>query len=105
LDSASQLWLGCWFNAGQSKSRFKSFFLVLGHVLTIYRPIENAWDFSRPDSVKNCIDKESFFIAVAAINSGTDFLVYLWPSYYLWRIKLSLVKRIGLIICFGVGTL
>ncbi|CEL00867.1 hypothetical protein ASPCAL00460 [Aspergillus calidoustus] len=94
-----------WFNYIQIGILIGFGISTLVGMLVQCRPIENAWDFSRPDSVKNCIDKESFFIAVAAINSGTDFLVYLWPSYYLWRIKLSLVKRIGLIICFGVGTL
>lgn len=54
---------------------------------------------------KRCIDSEKFFIAAAAINSITDFMVYLWPIHYLWRVKLSLAKRIGLIICFGVGVL
>ena len=54
---------------------------------------------------KRCIDSEKFFIAAAAINSITDFMVYLWPIHYLWRVKLSLAKRIGLIICFGGGVL
>jgi hypothetical protein len=39
------------------------------------------------------------------MNSITDFMVYLWPVHYLWKVKLSLPKRIGLIVCFGVGVL
>lgn len=68
-------------------------------------PMSDVWNFIKPPSEKQCIDQEAFFIAAAVQNSGTDFLVYLWPIYYLWRIKLSLVKRIGLIISFGVGVL
>ncbi|OJJ57701.1 hypothetical protein ASPSYDRAFT_133705 [Aspergillus sydowii CBS 593.65] len=68
-------------------------------------PLSDIWAVFKPMNQKRCIDSEKFFIAAAAINSITDFMVYLWPIHYLWRVKLSLAKRIGLIICFGVGVL
>ncbi|KAL4919294.1 hypothetical protein BDW62DRAFT_209779 [Aspergillus aurantiobrunneus] len=68
-------------------------------------PLSDIWAVLTPMEEKRCIDSEKFFIAVAAINSITDFMVYLWPIHYLWKVKLSLAKRVGLIICFGVGVL
>ncbi|BCS27383.1 uncharacterized protein APUU_60431A [Aspergillus puulaauensis] len=68
-------------------------------------PLSDIWAVLKPMDQKQCIDSEKFFIAVAAINSITDFMVYLWPIHYLWRVKLSLAKRTGLIVCFGVGVL
>ncbi|KAL6234387.1 hypothetical protein BDW75DRAFT_231153 [Aspergillus navahoensis] len=58
-----------------------------------------------PMSQKQCIDSEKFYIAVAAINSIKGFMVYLWPIHYLWKVKLSVAKGVGLMICFGVGVL
>ncbi|KAL3451247.1 hypothetical protein BJX65DRAFT_237705 [Aspergillus insuetus] len=68
-------------------------------------PLSDIWAVFKPYSEKQCIDSKKFFIAVAAMNSITDFMVYLWPIHYLWKVKLSLPKRIGLIVCFGVGVL
>ncbi|KAL4941709.1 hypothetical protein BDV06DRAFT_222847 [Aspergillus oleicola] len=68
-------------------------------------PLSDIWAVLKPMEEKKCVDSEKFFIAAAAINSITDFMVYLWPIHYLWKVKLSLPKRLGLIICFGVGVL
>ncbi|KAL4992428.1 hypothetical protein BDW68DRAFT_173132 [Aspergillus falconensis] len=68
-------------------------------------PLSDLWAVFKPMSQKQCIDSEKFYVAAAAINSITDFMVYLWPIHYLWKVKLSLAKRVGLIICFGVGVL
>ncbi|KAL4933705.1 uncharacterized protein BDV17DRAFT_66395 [Aspergillus undulatus] len=68
-------------------------------------PLSDVWAVLKSIEQKECIDAEKFFIAAAAINSITDFMVYLWPIHYLWKVKLSLPKRLGLIVCFGVGAL
>ncbi|KAL5336498.1 hypothetical protein BJX70DRAFT_389932 [Aspergillus crustosus] len=68
-------------------------------------PMSDLWAVYKPVNEKQCVDAEKFFIAAAAINSITDFMVYLWPIHYLWKVKLSLAKRVGLIVCFGVGVL
>ncbi|KAL3471573.1 hypothetical protein BJX99DRAFT_266619 [Aspergillus californicus] len=68
-------------------------------------PLSDIWAVFKPMSEKRCLDSEKFFIAAAAINSITDCMVYLWPIHYLWKVKLSLTKRVGLIVCFGVGVL
>lgn len=44
-----------------------------------------------------------FFVWVAAMNAFTDLFVYLWPIHYLWAVQMPKSKRIGLIVCFGVG--
>lgn len=42
-------------------------------------------------------------VAIAGLNSLSDFLVYLWPAKPLWSLQLPLKQRIGLILIFAVG--
>lgn len=69
-------------------------------LLTQCHPIKAYW-------VKNikihCVDMHTNMIAIGAINTVTDFLVYLWPARYLWRIRLPLKQRVGLVFVFTCG--
>ncbi|KAL1958127.1 hypothetical protein VTO42DRAFT_5167 [Malbranchea cinnamomea] len=69
------------------------------------RPLTDLWAVMKPDSEKNCVNIEAFFIATAAINSLTDLMVYLYPIHYLWQIKMATAKKVGLIICFCLGVM
>jgi hypothetical protein len=71
--------------------------------LRLNRPLSDAWMVQKAMSDKNCIHRELFFIVTAAINSFTDCMVYLWPLHYLWQARLGVAKRVGLLICFGLG--
>lgn len=51
----------------------------------------------------HCVDMHANMMAIGIINTITDFLVYLWPSRYLWRIQLPLRQRIGLVFVFTCG--
>lgn len=68
-------------------------------------PISDAWAMLKPLGEKNCVNLEAFFITSAAVNSVTDCLIYLYPIRYLWRVRLSLMKRLGLITCFSLGVM
>ncbi|KAJ4287362.1 hypothetical protein N0V90_012760 [Kalmusia sp. IMI 367209] len=63
-------------------------------------PLKGYWD---EDVEIKCVDMHANMIAIGAINTITDFLVYLWPARYLWRIQLPLKQRIGLVFVFTCG--
>lgn len=63
-------------------------------------PIRGYWDAS----VKvKCINMRATLVSTAALNSLSDFLVYLWPARYLWDVQLPKEQRIALISAFTVG--
>ncbi|KAH7130603.1 hypothetical protein B0J11DRAFT_256598 [Dendryphion nanum] len=63
-------------------------------------PIRAYWD---PAVKQHCINIRATLVSVAALNSLSDFLVYLWPAKPLWSLQLPLKQRLGLITIFGVG--
>jgi hypothetical protein len=69
-------------------------------MLTQCYPLVGYWD----KEVKiHCVDMRANMITIGAINTATDFLVYLWPARYLWRIQLPLKQRLGLVFVFTCG--
>ncbi|OCK81255.1 hypothetical protein K432DRAFT_450572 [Lepidopterella palustris CBS 459.81] len=66
-------------------------------------PIKSAWDPTVTDP--RCINLFAAIIALAAFNSFSDFLIYLWPARMIWRIQLPMQQRIGLIFTFCFGSL
>ncbi|KAH7388808.1 hypothetical protein BKA66DRAFT_582289 [Pyrenochaeta sp. MPI-SDFR-AT-0127] len=66
------------------------------------RPIRGYWDASVK---QDCINMRATLVVIAALNSFSDFLVYLWPAKPLWSLQLPLKQRIGLIFLFSVGLL
>ncbi|KAF1809812.1 hypothetical protein P152DRAFT_150824 [Eremomyces bilateralis CBS 781.70] len=66
-------------------------------------PMSDTWNLFRP--IRHCINLEVFIITTTSMNSFTDCLVFLWPVYYLWNIKMSLNKRVWLIISFSLGVI
>ncbi|KAF2866789.1 hypothetical protein BDV95DRAFT_598677 [Massariosphaeria phaeospora] len=65
-------------------------------------PIRGYWDHS----VKHdCINLRVTLISIAALNSFSDFLVFLWPTRELWSLQLPLKQRVGLIVIFAVGSI
>ncbi|OCK72816.1 hypothetical protein K432DRAFT_430883 [Lepidopterella palustris CBS 459.81] len=65
------------------------------------RPIHAAWDPTIVD--KYCVNTTAALISLAALNSLSDFAVYLWPARTLWRIQLPLRQRLGLVATFSAG--
>ncbi|KAF2839760.1 hypothetical protein M501DRAFT_904272, partial [Patellaria atrata CBS 101060] len=64
-------------------------------------PIKGMYDPSVTE--KKCIDYKSALLSTAALNSVSDFIVYLWPAKPLWRVQLPLKQRIGLLGVFCMG--
>ncbi|KAF2794414.1 hypothetical protein K505DRAFT_304089 [Melanomma pulvis-pyrius CBS 109.77] len=63
-------------------------------------PIRGYWDAS---AKQHCINIRATLVVIAALNSVSDFLVYLWPAKPLWSLQLPLKRRLGLIFIFAVG--
>ncbi|KAF2463195.1 uncharacterized protein BDR25DRAFT_298502 [Lindgomyces ingoldianus] len=63
-------------------------------------PIRGYWDAS---AKQHCINLRATLVSIAALNSLSDFLIYLWPAKPLWSLHLPLKQRIGLISIFAVG--
>jgi hypothetical protein len=66
-------------------------------MLSQCRPLVDYWD---EDAEIHCVDMRANMITIGAINTATDFLVYLWPARYLRRIQLPLEQRLGLVFVF-----
>jgi hypothetical protein len=63
-------------------------------------PIRGYWDVAAQQS---CINIRATLVVVAALNSVSDILVYLFPAKPLWSLQLPLKRRLGLISIFTVG--
>ena len=66
-------------------------------------PVQKYWDFLTPGS---CIDMNAFGVAMATINSATDFTLLLLPICIIWPLQsLSVWKRISLAAILMAGSL
>ncbi|ORX93230.1 hypothetical protein BCR34DRAFT_608618 [Clohesyomyces aquaticus] len=63
-------------------------------------PIRGYWDAS---AKQHCINLRPTLVSIAALNSLSDFLIYLWPAKPLWSLQLPLKQRLGLISIFTMG--
>jgi hypothetical protein len=63
-------------------------------------PIRGYWEISAQQS---CINIRATLVVVAALNSVSDILIYLFPAKPLWSLQLPLKRRLGLISIFTVG--
>jgi hypothetical protein len=52
-----------------------------------------------------CMDREALTIATQAVNSISDFLIFLWPARTLWNVRLPTAQRFGLIFVFSIGVM
>ncbi|GME22433.1 hypothetical protein K490DRAFT_18159 [Neofusicoccum parvum] len=66
-------------------------------------PESTAW--GQGENKTFCINRGDLVIAAAALNSFSDFVVFLWPARYLWDIQLPKERRLGLIGLFCIGCL
>ncbi|KAF2491840.1 hypothetical protein BU16DRAFT_442499, partial [Lophium mytilinum] len=64
-------------------------------------PIAASWNPTTPHA--SCITSRKFYLASGALNSLSDFLVFLWPARALWKIQLPIKQRLGLITVFASG--
>ncbi|KAF2740037.1 hypothetical protein EJ04DRAFT_559494 [Polyplosphaeria fusca] len=83
-------------------SIFVSLYTIVCIFLMLFQctPIRGYWDVS---AKLKCINIRATLVSVAALNSLSDFLVFLWPAKPLWSLQLPLKQRVGLILIFAVG--
>jgi len=77
--------------------------LISTTLVTLFqcRPVKAYWDPAVP--AQFCVNANIFNLTTAVLNSLTDFLVYLWPVQYVWRVRLPLRERLGIIFVFVIG--
>ncbi|EAT88340.2 hypothetical protein SNOG_04580 [Parastagonospora nodorum SN15] len=65
------------------------------------RPIESLWN----PAVKKgrCLDVKALVLASMAVNTVSDFIIFLWPVIPLWKVQISLRQRLNLVTVFGFG--
>ncbi|KAH7176136.1 hypothetical protein EDB81DRAFT_897190 [Dactylonectria macrodidyma] len=58
-------------------------------------PVEMAWDITITDG--SCIDRMAYFVATLALNVTTDLFMLALPIPMLWRVKMPMRQKLGLI--------
>lgn len=59
--------------------------------------------WSKEHAPRYCINQNAFFLTASGVNIGIDVFIGLIPLPHLWRLKLSLKKKLMLIAIFSVG--
>lgn len=65
-------------------------------------PIRGFYDFSVP---AKCINTVQFYWASAVLNVITDFLILVLPMPVVWKLHMSLRRKIGVSLLFVMGGL
>ncbi|OHE93218.1 hypothetical protein CORC01_11443 [Colletotrichum orchidophilum] len=65
-------------------------------------PIERAWTPSVPGT---CLDLTVFYYSAFAIKLLTDLVLFIQPIPTVWKLQLSIAKRIGVIVMLSLGLL
>ncbi|KAF2663235.1 hypothetical protein BT63DRAFT_380313 [Microthyrium microscopicum] len=65
-------------------------------------PIRAYWSY-RIDHY-TCVHERPFNYASQALNSASDFLIFLWPARTLWTVRVPVKQRLMLIFVFSVGS-
>lgn len=65
-------------------------------------PIDKAWHVDKPG---HCINIEAFFLGQAIPNIVSDIVILLLPQQQVWKLEMSLQKKIALCCIFLLGSL
>ena len=67
------------------------------------KPMASFWDMT----IKNpqCLDKKGLWMSYSLINIGFDLAIIALPIYPLIQLRLQRIKKIGLLVVFGMGAL
>jgi hypothetical protein len=66
-------------------------------------PIASYWN-PRALSQYSCVDERAFNYSAQALNSVSDFLIFLWPIRTLWTVRVPIKERLGLVFIFSIGS-
>jgi energy-converting hydrogenase Eha subunit A len=67
------------------------------------RPIQKSWEPSI--TWGSCINRPGIYLATAVTNTFSDLALIVIPVRVIWRLRMRLVQKIGLIVMFGIGCL
>jgi energy-converting hydrogenase Eha subunit A len=67
------------------------------------RPIRKSWDPSI--TWGSCINRPGIYLATAVTNTVSDLALIVIPVRVIWRLRMRLVQKIGVIVMFGIGCL
>jgi hypothetical protein len=83
--------------------------IVLGWMISVTiaqiftcAPIEGAWD---PMKAKHCIDQKKFYYGNAISNVITDVMLLAMPLPIVWKLNMSIKKKINVTLVFILGGL
>lgn len=69
-------------------------------------PVKKGWSQRVYPPIKgSCLDLGATYIAGAVINTASDFSIVILPQTLVWRLQLSLKRKIGLCSIFLIGLL
>jgi len=83
---------------------FSVLYCVTVTLLNVFQcwPIASYWAPFKYNTFR-CIDRRALTIATQAVNSASDFLIFLWPARTLSGVRLPRMQRFGLIFVFSIG--
>ncbi|KAI1387562.1 uncharacterized protein F4822DRAFT_406930 [Hypoxylon trugodes] len=73
---------------------------VILETFLLCRPLAYNWDTSIEGS---CGDRNTVYVVAGATNMATDFMVLLVPVPIIWKLKMPVSQRVGLMATFGLG--
>jgi hypothetical protein len=95
VSSGLTMAFACWPISGKLKVDYKS---------TDADSHVSVWaGWSKEATPKYCIDQNIFFLTASGVNIVIDILIALIPMPHLWRLSLSVRKKLMLIAIFCVG--
>jgi hypothetical protein len=68
-------------------------------------PVSFAWLQWDGEHIGHCVNNNSLAYSHAAFNVLIDFVALSLPIPQIWNLQLSMRKKLGVLLMFGVGTL
>jgi hypothetical protein len=66
-------------------------------------PLEAVWNWNITRGW--CVQQHVFYMSNAAIMIGMDIVLYMMPVVFTWKLNLPRVKKVGLNVLFGLGSM
>lgn len=79
-------------------------FYAIAFFLAIFacRPRHKIWS---PEVPGKCLNSKALYITSATFNTGSDVLMLSVPIYMIWKLQMSIKRKIGITAIFGTGAL
>ena len=74
---------------------------VILETLLLCRPLAYNWDMTLPNGV--CGNRNATYVVAGTLNLITDLMVMALPLPHIWKLQLSIPKRVALSLVFCLG--